>query len=141
MDDVRPSQWLILISGVLLFAFSFMEVFKDSDNAWKDIGTLTMPAIFGIIATIATAATAFGYATLPDDVLTFSFAQILVVLAFTSVLIEIGAVGMGLFSDVFDAAAGAWLSALAAIGLLMGTVMEQEGGPTRAAASTPPSPF
>ena len=131
----------MLASGALLFVFSLLDVFKDDDNAWSNFGTITWPALLGLIAAAATAATLFGNVKLPENVLTFSFGQLLVVAGFTSVLIQLGLVGMGLFSDLFDAGIGAWLGLLAAIGLLVGAVMEQEGGPSKATAATPPSPF
>jgi hypothetical protein len=141
VENVRPGQWLVLASGALLFVFSFLDVFKDDDNAWANFGTVTWPALLGLIAAGATAAALFGNVSLPDNILTFSFGQLIVIAGFTSVLIQLGLVGMGLFSDLFDAGTGAWLGLLAAIGLLVGAVMEQEGGPTKASTATPPSPF
>jgi hypothetical protein len=145
MDDVRPSQWMVLAGGALLFFFSFLDLFDvmgESGNSWKQFGIFTWPALLGLLCAGVTAAVVFGKVSLPSDILTFSVNQLLVIAAFTAVLIEVGMVLLSLFSDFYDPAIGLWLSTLAAITLLAGTVMEQEGGATiTRSASAPPSPF
>lgn len=145
MDDVRPSQWVVLASGALLFFFSFLDlfdVFGETGSSWKQFGIFTWPALLGLLCAAVTAAVVFGKVSLPSEILTFSVNQLLTVAAFTAVLIEVGMLVLALLSDFYDPAIGLWLSVLAAIGLLAGTVMEQEGGATSPrAAATPPTPF
>lgn len=142
MDQLRPSQWVVIASGALLFIASFFDVFEDSENAWGNFGTFTWPALLGLAAAGITAAVAFGNVSLPGEILTFSVPQLLVIAGVTSVLIEVGLLLMGFVSDLADPAIGTWLGALGAIGLLVGTVMEQEGGAAAPRSSaTPPSPF
>lgn len=141
MENVKPSQLVVLISGALLFFFSFLDVFKDGDNAWGDFGVTTWPALIGLIVAGGLAAVAFGNVQLPERILTFSVDQLMIVLAFTAVLIELALLLLSLISDLTDPAAGIWLSFLAAAGLLAGTVMVHLEGPSARTATTPPSAF
>lgn len=144
MENVRPGQWLVLVSGALLFVFSFMTLFDalgEEGSAWEEFGVFTWPGLLGLLCAVVMAAVVFGNASLPGPILTFTVPQLLVVAAFTAALIQLGLALLGLLSDFYDPGVGLWLSAIAAAGLLAGTVMEQEGGPMAGPSSTPPSPF
>lgn len=142
MDNVRPSQWVVLASGALLFIFSFFELAEDGDSSWGDFGVQTFPALIGLIIAGVVAAIAFGDVDLPEPILTFSVRQILVVLALTAVLIEVGYLLTLMLSDFGDPGIGLWLGSLAAIGLIVGAVMEQMDSPAASGgAPAAPTPF
>lgn len=146
METVRPGQWLVLLGGALLFAFSFMDAIETFDGetatSWEDFGLSTWPPLLGLLCALVAAAVVFGKAEMRNDILTFSVPQLLVIAAFTAALIVVGRLVLCLLSDVVDPAAGLWLSGAAALGLLAGTVMEQQAGPvSNPSASTPPSAF
>ena len=54
MDQARPSQLVIIASGAVLLLFSFMEMGGQggNDNAWSEIGLITLPAVLGTIAAL-----------------------------------------------------------------------------------------
>lgn len=144
MPNLKPSQIVIMVSGAVLFLFSFftfIDVFGEELNGWTDFGLFTFPALFGLIALGASAAVAFGNVKLPDNLLTFSINQVLLVLGFTAFLILFGL----LFALPGDRGIGLYFSLLGSIGLIAGTVMEQldsSGSPVGGTGpSAPPSPF
>ena len=142
MDNVRPSQWLVLASGALLFIFSFFDLAKDVGNAWDDFGVQTFPALIGLILAGLAAAIAFGDVDLPEPILTFSIRQLVLVLALTAVLIQVGYLLTLMLSDVADPGIGAWLGGLAAIGLIVGAVMDQLDAPSaNVGQPSAPTPF
>lgn len=150
----KPSQIVLMASGLVMFLFSFFAFFSANDesrNAWSgDAGTMfmaTWPALFGLIVAGLVAAVVFGNVNLPDNVLTFNPAQITFVLAFASFVIMFGYLLGGGYPDVFggiDKGFGFFLMLLGSIGLLVGSVMEllgiEAGGRTGSGAQTPGGP-
>lgn len=149
MDNLKPSQIIVLVSGAVLLVASFLDVYKDGDNAWGDFGVYTWPAILGVIVAGGLAAVVFGNVNLPERILTFSVRQLFVVLAFGAALIQVGVVLSILLlsppegADGPSVAIGGWLGLLAAIGLVVGAVMElQDDSPSaNRPSNTPPSAF
>lgn len=159
--SLKPSQIVLMASGAVTFLFSFFAFFKveafgtdESWSAWSgDAGTLflaTWPAIFGLAIAALVAATVFGNVQLPERVLTFTWEQIVFILAAFSALIMIGYLLGGGAGDGVDKGFGFFLMLLGSLGLLAGAVMELLGvGPQEAVGgpggggnpNQPPSPF
>jgi hypothetical protein len=142
MPQLRPSQIVVMASGAGLFLFSFLEFTKDSGNAWKDFGSQTLPALYGLAAVAVFAAVAFTAFRPPERILTFRVSQIILILAVTSILTFIGVWAVSSNADA-DLSAGFWLELISAIGLAVGAVMDlsSDTGAAGQPGTTPPTPF
>lgn len=138
----KPGQIAILAGGAVLLIFSFLPWidpdFGGSVNAWSEFGVFTWPALFGLIGAGTLAARLFGNVDLPEPVLTFTWKQIYLILAFTSVLITVGFMIAG-----SDLGIGFWLSLLGSFAFLAGAIMEvlDTDGATTGTSQTPPQSF
>jgi hypothetical protein len=139
----KPSEIIIMASGVVAFVFSFFDWFGEgrfSLNAWDT--NLTFPlatyiGIFGLIMALQIAVTRFANVEMPARVAGFTWPQIHLALAVYCGLLAIGWLIIGEQMKF-----GFWLSFVAAIGLVVGAVMlHMESTPTaaRRAPGTPPS--
>jgi hypothetical protein len=147
MNNLRPSQIIIMASGVVMFLFSFFAWYKSSlgggsTSAW---GSGLFPLawfvpIFGIISAAVMAAVVFGGVRLPEPILSFSWRQIHFVLAFTALVIAVGFLLVD--APGIDRGVGFWFNLLGAIGLTVGSVMELlSPGQSRSPRSGPATPF
>ena len=155
MDNLKPSQIVLLASGAVLFLFSFFAFISISGfgasrswNAWSGdffFPLSTWPALLGLAVAALVAATAFGNVSLPDRVLTMTWPQVVFAAAFASVAILIGFLIMGAPGGA-SFGFGFWLMLLGSIGLTVGAVMElldADGSSSRPAGGQqqPPTSF
>jgi hypothetical protein len=146
----KPSQIAILVGGLVVFIFSFLDFFKSSFgdegfSAWSGdlLFPLTaFPALLALIVVGLTAAVLFADVDLPDAVLSFNWRQISFILAFTIVLVLFGLIISAPTGS--DIGIGLIISLLGGLALLAGTVMEllgiEAGGRTGSGAQTPGGP-
>lgn len=146
MPTLKPSQIVVLAAGVVLFIASFLEYASD-ENAWSDFGIFTLPALIGLVAAAAVAVRAFTTVELPEPILTLTIDQLLLFLAFTALLIQVG-LWFVIDNLAGDLGIGFWLGLLGSIALLAGTVMEQlalggtaSGPRPTAPPASPPTSF
>ena len=143
MDNkVTPPQIIIMASGAAMLLGSFLKFFGD-DNAWSSGGLpiITLAAWIGIAMAVIIALQAFANVTLPDRVLTFTWAQLHLVLSIYAALLMIGWLLLKTGGVSPDRGAGFWLMFLAAAGLVVGAVMLRNESPAAAGGSTPPTTF
>jgi hypothetical protein len=141
VNDVKPSEIIILVSGAVLLIFSFLDWydfgFGVGSNAWDSFPLLTWPAIFGTAAAVLLALEKFANVNLPANVLGFTWNQLYFMAGVIAVLITLGALIAGDSSAI-----GLYLSLLGAIGLLVGAIMRMNENPSRTTpGSTPPQAF
>ena len=163
--NLRPSQIVILVSGVVTLIFSFLAFFKyeysgfgsstsESFSAWSTklplLPLSTIPALIAVVVAGGPAAKVFGNADLPE-VLGFTTAQLMVALSFIGALVTVGFLISG--AEGADFGIGFWFMLLGSLGLLAGSVMEllglgpQEpvggggGGQAGGNPNQPPNPF
>lgn len=129
----KPSQIAILVGGLVVFIFSFLNFFKSSfgdqgRNAWSGdvlFPLSAFPALIALIVVGLTAAVLFAEVNLPDPVLSFNWRQINFILAFTIVLVLFGLLISA--PTGLDVGVGLIISLLGGLALLAGTVMELLG--------------
>lgn len=146
----KPSQIAILVGGVVVFIFSFLDFFKSSFtdegfSAWSSdlIFPLTaFPALLALIVVGLTAAVLFADVNLPDPVLTFNWRQINFMLALIIALVLFGLLISA--PDGFDIGVGLILSFIGSLALMAGTVMDlldiEAGDRTRSGNQNPGGP-
>jgi hypothetical protein len=148
--QVKPSDIVLMVSGAAALIFSFLPWFDGSDlggpeySAWST--DLTFPLatyipLIGIILGAQVALTKFANVNLPERFLNFTWAQVHFVLALFAVLL---ALGWLIVDPGIDKGIGLWLSILAAIGLMVGAVLEHVEGEQAVApgaGTVPPTPF
>lgn len=146
MNNLKPSQIITMVSGLVMFLFSFFAWYKFGSvtrSAWKSglFPLATFVPLFGLVSAGVMAATAFGNVRLPEPILSFSWRQIHFLLAFTALVIAIGY--LLLDSSGLDKGIGFWFNLLGAIGLMVGAVLEllSAQGPSRSSSSGPATPF
>jgi hypothetical protein len=141
--NLKPSDWIIAVSGVVALIFSFFDWFEGT-NAWDT--DLTFPlgtyiAIIGVVMAAHVLLTGLAGTDLPERILGFSWPQIHLVLGVFAGLL---ALGWLIVDPGPDKKIGLWLSVLAAFGLLAGAIVKwieasKEAQPGQ--ASPPPSQF
>lgn len=146
--QVKPSDIVIMASGALAIIFSFFpwytfpEGLGDDVNGWST--DLTFPLatyipLIGLILGGHVALSRFANVSFPERILGFTWNQIHLVLAIFAGLL---AVGWLIVDPGPDKGIGLWLSILAAIGLVVGAVLEYlEGESTVPHGTVPPQPF
>lgn len=150
MNNVRPGQWIMMISGAALLIFSFTDQYKDGDNLWKDFGVPALAPLLGALVAVLVAIKVFGNSGLPARVgglsadqwiLTFSLTAVLVFIGLWNALRSQSNLIEDLGGDALEISATFWLGLVASIGLLVGAVMEEKAEPTAPSAGSAPSPF
>ena len=154
MNDVKPSQIVLLASGAVTFLFSFMAWiggFGQSFNAWSgDLGYSPLsvwPALLGLAVAGLVAAMAFGNVTLPERILTLTWPQIFFIAGLSAVLIQIGFLLSVSTPGGIGFKFGFWLMTLGSLGMIVGAVMEitgagdTTGGSSAGRPNQPPTPF
>lgn len=134
----RPHQIITIVSGLVMFIFSFFAWYKvsrpgfsRSTNAWSKgfVPLATFVPVFGLLAAGVMAAAAFGNVRLPEPVIGFTWRQIHFILAFTALVIAVGFLLVD--TGGADKSFGLWLCLIGSIGLMVGAVMALlEGGNT-----------
>ncbi|MEQ8842459.1 MAG: hypothetical protein RIB98_15860 [Acidimicrobiales bacterium] len=141
-SDIKPSTIMLIAGGAVLLLGTFLDWvsvgegdFSFGTNAWDTdfFGLLgIVAALIGLVIGGAMAARQFGGMTLPSLPFGFSHEQAHIALSLFAVIITIGFVVRG------DVGIGLWLSTLAAIAMLVGSIMEAGAGDSTA---TPPTQF
>ena len=136
--NVRPSVWLQLGGGVVLFLATFFNWFGSGSygvNAWKT-DSFGLLGIFVAVMAAATAVlvglTTFAGTKLPDQVLGLSWSQIYLMFAFTCTVVTLG------FLFASNVKAGVFLGLVGSVAMLAGAVMDLR---QPAAAPAPPTSF
>jgi hypothetical protein len=147
--QVKPSDIVIMASGAVAIIFSFLPWFTAPEGLGSDINgwstDLTFPLgtyipIIGLILGGHVALSRFANVSFPERILGFSWPQIHLVLAIFAGLLALG--WLIIDSGGADKGIGLWLSVLAAIGLVVGAVLEYvEGESAVAPGAAPPQPF
>jgi hypothetical protein len=148
-NQVKPADIVIMASGAVAVIFSFFTWFEIPDvetyNAWSTDITFplgTYIPLIGLILGGHVALSRFANVGFPERILGFTWAQIHLVLAIFAGLLALGWLIMDPFGGGVDKGIGLWLSILAAIGLIVGAVLEYvEGESAVVPGSTPPQPF
>jgi hypothetical protein len=122
--NLKPSDWVIAVSGVVALIFSFFDWFNGV-NAWDT--DLTFPlgtyiAIIGVIMAAHVLLTGLAGTNFPDRVVGFSWVQIHLVLGLYAGLLALGWLIVSPFGA--DKKIGLWLSVLAGFGLLVGAILK-----------------
>lgn len=151
-NQVKPADYVIMASGAVAVIFSFFDWYSAdggfSINGWDT--DLTFPLgtyipVIGLILAGHVALSRFANVNFPDRVLGFTWTQIHLVLAIFAGLLALGFLILdpfGSFGGGIDRGIGLWLSIAAAIGLVVGAVLEYvEGESAVAPGSAPPTPF
>jgi hypothetical protein len=146
--QVKPSDIVIMASGAVALIFSFLPWFKAPEGLGDDLTAwstdLTFPLatyipLIGVILGGQVALTKFANVNFPERILGFAWAQIHLVLAIFAGLL---ALGWLIVDPGPDKGIGLWISILAAIGLVVGSVLEYvEGERAVAPGTAPPTPF
>ncbi len=131
---LSPGKLVVIISGLLMFLFSFAAWLKVSDDlkfsAWTtEYGLFPLslyPPLFGLAAAVIAALLLFAPSALPKRVWQFTWEQILLVLAVFCLLITLGYLIMS--KDFgggggLDLGLGYWINLLGSIGLVVGAVL------------------
>lgn len=141
MQDVRPTQWVIIASGAVMFLFSFLDLLEGEGvegSAWSDFGLQTLPALIGLFAAGIVLLSAAGTLELPEQLLGLRINQYLLVLGVTAVLILLGfwnlAGNLENLGTEASPAAGLWLGLLGAIGLTVGAALDERNAPAGSSA-------
>jgi len=151
-NQPKPGQIVLMASGAVMLIFSFFAFYEvdlgqfggdQSWNAWNSDAGFPLswwPVLFGVAIAVLVALTVFASVKLPDQVLSFSWKQIIFMLAFTSFVIMLGFLLLDLGGA--DKGIGFWFMLLASIGLLVGSVLELQDkssttGPSRQGPATP----
>jgi len=143
-NDIKPSTMMLIGGGIVLLLGTFLdwfsvdggEFFGDlSANGWDTdlFGLLGIVcAAIGLIIGGGVAARQFGNVNMPTPPMGFSHAQLHIMLSLMAAVITIGFVFRG------EVGIGLWLSTVAAIVMVVGSVMEDKEGSSEA---TPPTQF
>ena len=119
----KPAELVIVISGVVALIGSFLPFWKAgpfSTSAWGDVFPLaTYVPIFGVAMALIVGLPLVSDVKIPESVLGFSKAQLVLVLGIFSVLIMFGF----LMLDNPGTGSGHVLLMLSSIGLVVGGVM------------------
>jgi hypothetical protein len=129
--ELKQSDQIIGVAGLLLFIFSFFDWFSISsgpftysDNGWS--GTLGLLGIIvGLAAVVVVAIRGFGLAELPEKLGNFEWNQVVGVAAIVSgafVILQV-LVGDSYGGVDLDRSIGAWLGGLAALALIGGGLL------------------
>jgi hypothetical protein len=148
--QVKPADWVIMASGAVAIIASFLDWYSAdggfSINGWDT--DLTFPlgwyiGIFGLLMALQVGLDRFANVNFPDQVLGFTWTQIHLAFSVFAVLLAFGFLIMDPLGSGVDKAIGLWLSILAAIGLLVGSIMEHLDAGESAAVpgNQPPTPF
>jgi hypothetical protein len=167
-QNPRPSELIIMISGVALFIFSFLTWIEISDrgesvgwNAWGGgdgadffsypglFPIASISALLGLAAAVVIALRLFANVNLPERVVGFTWNQVHLVIAVFCALVTLSWVILDKsFGDDaggadVGAGIGLWLSVIAAIGLVVGAVMltKDDGAPAGNPNAGPPQSF
>jgi hypothetical protein len=137
-SDIKPSTIMLIGGGAVLLLGTFLDwvsVGSFGANAWDTdfFGLLgIVAALIGLVIGGGVAARQFGNMSMPTPPLGFTHAQLHIVLSVFAVIITIGFVIRG------DVGIGLWLSTLAAIAMVVGSIMEAKESVGDAA---PPTQF
>lgn len=141
-SDLKPSTMMLIGGGVVLLLGTFLDWvsfgsgdFSVGANAWDtDFFGLhgIIAAVIGLVVGGGVAARQFGNVDMPSPPLGFTHAQLHIVLSLIAVVITVGFVVRG------DVGIGLWLGTIAAIVMLVGSIMESNEG---AADASPPTQF
>jgi hypothetical protein len=146
--QVKPADIVIMASGAVAIIFSFFTWFDApgySINAWST--DLTFPLatyipLVGLVLGGHVALSRFANVNFPGQILGFTWTQIHLVLAIFAGLLALGFLIINPLGSDIDKGIGLWLSLLAAIGLIVGAVLEHvEGESAIVPGSAPPQPF
>lgn len=147
--QVKPADIIIMVSGAVAIIFSFLPWFAipdgfdgDDRSGWGEgifpIGTYI--GLIGLAMAVLVALTLFANVNLPERVASFTWNQLYLA---ASVFAALLAIGYLIIDDGgYDRGIGLWLSILAAIGLLVGSIMRHmEGDEPALPGGQPPTPF
>lgn len=146
-----PAALVLIGAGIVILIGSFLAVASsdgESKSAWGEgfFPLYTLPALLGVIVAAQVAATEFAGARLPS-LLGMSWSKIrLACSGWALVMMVCFLIGHSVVAEAdIGKGAGFWIMLIAAIGLVVGSVMrEQEasspGAPPPAAAPPPPPP-
>jgi hypothetical protein len=134
----RPSIWMLLAGGVVLFISSFLDWFGSGSygiNAWETeyfglIGILV--ALMGLATALGVGLATFAGTKLPPAVLGFTLDQIYLIFGFTSTVITLGFLFAG------QVKFGLILALLASVAILVGGFLENQA---TAKPAGPPTAF
>lgn len=132
MENVKPSSWLLMGGGAVLFIASLLDwvdINFGSKTEWFGIQWIFTLLIGGGIA-VAVGLRNFGNVELPDNILGFDRAQLHMMLSFAAFLITFGQQ----FGE--SRAIGVLLGWIAAAVMCVGAFMEMKEGAAEGAAPT-----
>ena len=134
----RPSVWMLLGGGALLFLSTFLKWYGEGSfgySAWEtDIfGFLGIfLAVMGLATAITVGLTTFAGTKLPADILGFTWNQIYMMFGFTASIVTIGYLFTG------HTKIGLFLGLIGSLVMLAGAFMESQ---VTAKPSGPPTAF
>lgn len=124
----RPYQIVLMVSGAVMFLFSFLPVvevggiLEGNVNAWQSpyFPLMAIPALIGLAVGVITAVSTFGTARVPDFI-TLNDKQLTFAMAFTSVAMLITM--LLITKGGFSLALGFWFMFIGIAGLMTGSVL------------------
>ena len=134
----RPSVWMLLAGGAVLFLGTFLDWFGSGGfgfNAWETeyFGFLGIfVALMGLATAVGVGLSTFGGQKLPANVLGFTINQIYLMFGFTCSVVTLGFVFAG------EVKFGLILALLGSAAMLVGAFMENQAA---AKPSAPPTAF
>jgi hypothetical protein len=147
--QVRPADIVTMASGAVALIFSFFAWFEipggfegDDQSGWGEgifpLGTYI--GIIGLLLALQVALDRFANVNFPERVVSFTWTQVHLALSVFATLIALGY--LVLDDGGYDRGIGLWFSILAAIGLLVGSIMRYaEGEREVTPGGQPPTPF